>query len=373
MTRHILVLFFLMIAVFDAIAGYDSNSLIEKLRWGLPADAWRYHEGYTAKGNFIRISSRVGKDVFTGLVEGMRVYENPSLKGKAYILNNVLIKDEEQRLLCSYDKKDGANFVLDKLLICDNFCRNLTLFERKTLSRNNQSKKNIGISTYSSLLLTDTYSSCKINFDGFIKNYILEDGPDKDNISEYLTRMSPNVISGESLYLRTKDTDLKKKYVVLEVEGRDYYLDISFCEKISVCRIVNIENSEYERDQERLKKLKENKSFWRMNFLIKNLKPCVLKKNKECIKKFFPKAVSDNEDLDGENQFKKLVFDDDFFKELEACLDYKNLLPHLRAFRGVNKACVFNESETTEYYLLKIDYPESVRFGSDIPVYVIEK
>ncbi|MFA5584052.1 MAG: hypothetical protein WDA09_07540, partial [Bacteriovoracaceae bacterium] len=74
----------------------------------------------------------------------------------------------------------------------------------------------------------------------------------------------------------------------------------------------------------------------------------------------------------GEYPYEELVIDDEFLRELLACLDYESLLPHLLAFRGINKACIFNSFNIGENYLLKIDYPEAVRFNSDSAIYLIK-
>ncbi|MFA5583172.1 MAG: hypothetical protein WDA09_03075, partial [Bacteriovoracaceae bacterium] len=59
---------------------------------------------------------------------------------------------------------------------------------------------------------------------------------------------------------------------------------------------------------DRLEKIKKEKSFARLNILIKDLKPCVLKKDKDCIKKFFPKPVSKQDALMyGEYPYEELV------------------------------------------------------------------
>jgi len=346
----------------------------ESLRWILPADAWQNSEGYLAKGYYFRISSDVKGRRYLGGVEGIRMYENSEFKGEAYTITYGWIKDHNSKNICENDNSYQQNYKIEQVLECDNFCHGISENTRRDLFNNRKHNIFPDIPTYQNILSRMSFESCKINIKGFSKSYSTDHGPEKDDVSYSMTNFFRDLDWGTNFYLKTDDTDFKKGYITLKDKDKNYYLDVRFCLKDpQFCRFVNIEKSEYERDLERLEKIKKEKSFARLNTLIKELRPCVLKKDKECIKKFFPKPVSKQQALiNGEYPYEELVIDDEFLKELEACLDYKSLLPHLLAFRGINKACIFNSFEIGENYLLKIDYPEAVRFSSDSPIYLIK-
>ncbi|MFA5583229.1 MAG: hypothetical protein WDA09_03365 [Bacteriovoracaceae bacterium] len=362
-----------LFAVSLGILGKDAGPSNESLRWILPADGWRESEGYLAKGHYFRISSDVGGRRYRGGVEGIKIYENPELKESPYIITYSWLMDKDSKILCDNKSRYTPNYKTSQIFVCDNFCRKISESWRKNLI-SNVNEGGVATPTYHSELNRTSFGNCKIRIDGYSKIYSTDNGPENDDISYSLTHFFRDLDWGTNFYLKTDDTDFKKGYITLKDKDKKYYLDVRFCLKDpQFCRFVNIEKSEYERDLERLEKIKKEKSFARLNTLIKELRPCVLKKDKECIKKFFPKPVSKQQALiNGEYPYEELVIDDEFLKELEACLDYKSLLPHLLAFRGINKACIFNSFEIGENYLLKIDYPEAVRFSSDSPVYLIK-
>lgn len=62
---------------------------------------------------------------------------------------------------------------------------------------------------------------------------------------------------------------------------------------------------------------------------------------------------------------------------MKACLDYKSLLPHLMASRGINKVCIFNyrdvveKIDKAEIKLLNVTYPEAIRISWGWKIYMM--
>jgi hypothetical protein len=85
-----------------------------------------------------------------------------------------------------------------------------------------------------------------------------------------------------------KVPEIGDKYAEVSMNGRIYYMDLSFCLKNPAqCKFYNKRYSDYEERWIKMKKHQEKKDLATLNFLIKHLKPCVEKKDKECIQKFF--------------------------------------------------------------------------------------
>src|SRR5690554_8060376 len=91
-----LILLFISLSVL----GKGEKISEKSLRWILPADAWQESEGYLAKGYYFRISSDVGGRRYLGGVEGIKIYEEPELKGNFSIITYKWISDrsEERRV-----------------------------------------------------------------------------------------------------------------------------------------------------------------------------------------------------------------------------------------------------------------------------------
>lgn len=171
--------------------------------------------------------------------------------------------------------------------------------------------------------------------------------------------------------LRFISIDEKKKTAELSVNDKVMYVDIRKCfDRKDLCSIVDYKHSHYELDWIKLQKVKENKSDEILNYFIKNLLPCVEKKNRKCIASFF---ISSTDDKDAKTENwggNKVTVSDEEVEELRYCLRYDSILPHGYAFRGKNKACIINRyfmtnelgpgrgADTTK--LIAIEYPESL-------------
>src|SRR5690606_18091594 len=268
-----------------SVLGKGEKISEKSLRWILPADAWQESEGYLAKGYYFRISSDVGGRRYLGGVEGIKIYEEPELKGNFSIITYKWISDKNNKSLCEYSRNLKQKYDTEQLLVCDNFCRKIDEEEKDFLLSRTEDGSQSYIPTFQTLLSRVSFDSCKIKFNTFTKVYSTDNGPEKDDVSYVATNRFRDLDWETNFYLKTDDTDFKKGYITLKDKDKNYYLDVRFCLKDpQFCRFVNIEKSEYERDLERLEKIKKEKSFARLNTLIKELRPCVLKKDKECIK-----------------------------------------------------------------------------------------
>ena len=338
----------------------------DDLRWNLPADAWPYIKGYTAKGHFLRITTRNVSITDKDLVKGIKLFVTPNLKGEHYILTYSSINDSKGEVICNGQRPFEEVRSYRELLVCDSFCSGVR--GPKYGCKNYEPLKVILFDSY---LKSGLYGDCEIQLDGFIKNYLDRNGPDKDIISETIPYMSQNTDSATNFYLKTDDTNLEKGYVKLDISGKSYYLDTSFCQKNSHCIFIDIDKSEYEKEMEKLKVIKEKKNFGPLNRFIEELKPCVVKKDKECIKKFFPKPVSElDAEIDGVYPYPEFDIDDEIISELMACLDYESLLPHLLAMKGIKKVCLIQLPDISGMSVLMVDYPEAVRYRDDFPIHV---
>ncbi|MFA5583672.1 MAG: hypothetical protein WDA09_05610 [Bacteriovoracaceae bacterium] len=173
------------------------------------------------------------------------------------------------------------------------------------------------------------------------------------------------------------------------MNGKPHYIDIRGCKKNpKMCAEVNIEFSDYEKDWIAMKKHQKNKDIGYLNVLIEELKPCVVKRDIPCIQKYF----LDEEDKGDYYEYTNYVFpniaadNEVLLKELEACLDYDKLLPHLMGTRGIDRVCIWTGRQTgpldektlkteqdkreNKILIMGVSFPEAVRIsGADYPIY----
>lgn len=342
----------------------------ENLRWILPADAWIHKKTYLKKGKFYKISSYHNLDV----------YKTSALKGEPiYVVKEGTIYEGSHNVCgdTTYQLKD-INY--SEIFECvDSSCHRLNLTEISSTELQKKKIKSLGIEYWNAenMLNFEKYTKCTAKIDDVISYYVWD--RNRDSIYDFVSRatrdsMKPNI------YLRTVGIDKDKNYVEVLINDKKYYVDIRECkEHPENCNEVDIKFSDYEKDWIRLKKHQEKKDLYGMNYLIKNLKPCVEKKDKVCIKKFFPDPVKHSYLPDSYMGYEipSIEVNDELVKELEACLDYKNLLPHLMASRGINKACIFNyrdrvdKIDESEIMLLNVTYPEAVRISWGTEIYMV--
>lgn len=341
----------------------------EDLRWNLPADAWPYIKGYTAKGHYLRIASKTRKIEDKDLVNGIKLFVNPNLKGEHYLLTYSNVQDSEGKIICNGQLPFEEVQSHKELLVCDSFCSQV----RPSGSPCKKSEP-LKVILFDSYLKSGLYGDCEVQPEGFIKLYLDRNGSDNDNIGETIPYKSQNTDFSTNYYLKTEDKNLLKGHVSINIKEKKYYLDTSFCQKNSICTFIDIDKSEYEKEMEKLAIIKEKKNFGPLNLFIKELKPCVVNKDKKCIKKFFPKPVTEMEaEIDGVYLYEEVDIDDELISELLACLDYESLLPHMLAMRGIKKACLMKLPDIGGENLLMVDYPEAVRYREDFPILLKKK
>jgi hypothetical protein len=390
MTNSFLIALFFIFISFSADSD-DSKYLkdipeptLENLRWAIPADRWSMSDGYTKKGKFFRISSfllKPGEKARSLLY----VYENPDLKGSPYVVGPRSITQNNGSDLCKSSKIKKDYISMEDVAYCRSSCISPRTYVKANLSEPDPFWER----RYKSLLSQNIYSSCPIPLKIFTKYYDSSKGPDLD--LNDIVRDAPRSRISTNYYFEDFRVDYGKGYVETEANGKKYYVDIRFCkEHPDYCRFVKIEQSDYEKDWIRLKKHQENKDLDILNVFIAELKPCVLKKDLACIKKYFIDPVKDAYLADEyyELNYPKITLDEEFLKELEVCLDYNQLLPHLRGMRGINKVCKFNlkldyklgsdltkkQEQRDGIFMMGVDYPESLRVSDTFQeIYYIKK
>lgn len=340
----------------------------ENFRWLVPADAWRYKQKHLLKGKYFKISS----------IKELNVYDNPSFNNSPlYILKGSIYKGNKD--LCEgipYKRTKLTNF-LDCMHA---FCKELELTLPLEKSKNYRKYSLNEYSDAEYLLNVEKYSKCLVDMDYMSRLYI-RDNSDEDSIYNYVTR-SKQVTYRLNHYLKSVGIDKDKNYLEVLVNGVKHYVDIRACKKTPEnCKEVDIKFSDYEKDWIKLKKHQEKKDLYGMNYLIANLRPCVEKRDVACIKKFFPDPVKDDYLTDWYigYEMSEVKVDDELINELKACLDYKNVLPHLYASRGINKACIFhfrdsaNKIDKSDIKLLNVTYPEAVRIEEGDSVFLFSE
>jgi hypothetical protein len=187
-------------------------------------------------------------------------------------------------------------------------------------------------------------------------------------------------------YVANIDKDFKasdNKFIFIPVLKRQSSnsFEISFSNNSKIINPISIHPeyvskhlSEIEKLEENLARHKKAKDLPVLNNMISDLLPCVKKRDGKCTEKFF---LSDEElskedisvafgDFERGGGYKKQVIDEEAFKELEACLSYSSLLPHLKALKGINKVCVFVDRPSSYPRGINrkfdhITYPEAIR------------
>jgi hypothetical protein len=365
-----------------------SESFQDHMRWAISSDYWRHYQPYTEKGHFFRISSELGEKKL-GNKDYIAIYKTPDLTGKFFKVNpDRVYLDEKERCLRPPMEPD---YSVEDIFRCQGSCQKTGI--NKMSSHFIDKFKNGDDSLYDVRykgILRKSYEDCNVKFDIFIKYFKRDRNPEDESVYEALSGSAGDHVP--SYYFRTSDTDLDKGYVEIEANSKKYYVDARDCKKDPrFCKFIDIKESDYENDQTRLKEHQEKKDIYILNVLLNELKPCVQKKDLKCIKKYFVTPTSHNYLVERQGyMYPNVSLDEDFLKELSACLDYDKLLPHLLGTRGVNKVCMFlrrgdfsfredkkrSDQSKREYtFLIGIDYPEAMRLSEfwETLYYVKEK
>lgn len=327
----------------------------ENLRWLMTVDRWSSADEYVTKGKYLSLASRF-EDNVNGRIEDFSwdAFETKDLSGKwAYSFSALDIKfsNGEQ---CDDPRIEFHIPGIDKYLEC-NF---LSCELRKMNSAiTKEIRPNVKENWYKFGKDKKFLGRCPLTF-----GFVIGDVGGKNGLN-----------------FRYRNVNLDKYIAEIDISGKSHFLNLDKCKRnMEWCDVVDIQFSRYEKDWIKLKKHQEKKDITELNDLIQYLLPCVKKRNEMCVRKYF---VSKNDIIipEGSGNYTDhavppsyynftLNLNEEMYKELEACLNYKNLLPHLYGTRGIKKVCVFNkhfdlvkappEGKTK---LIAVTFPEGVR------------
>ena len=353
----------------------------ETIRWNMPADIWLSGvPAYLMKGKLFRVDEIEG-------VRGVSIFDNPKLTGESFqVVTNLQIEKKGQSVCKNFPYERGEYKAEDAFICFRYSCQSI---KETSSEKKNEFYGKSGDDSNRLTLPERFYGNCPYKLD-FYYHFFLVGAEEKTIYTAFEADIDDNTQS--SLYFRYEDIDKEGNYLVVNVNGKKHYADIRRCKKNpSKCGKVDIEYSEFERDWMKMKQHQKNKDLDDLNLLIKELKPCVVKRDIACIKKYVANKETDEGMEHGEYFYKALEINErseDLFKELEACLSYDKLLPHLYGMRGIDKVCIFQSRLTgpspekariEEKYgkwlmrIMGVAYPEAVRIKSPYDFYYIKK
>ena len=208
--------------------------------------------------------------------------------------------------------------------------------------------------------------------------------------SDYLTFFKENGLGGvkfdkDGLLIGIQGLNRvsNKAKLILRDNKDDYYIDLSPCLGAgNKCDLLTIKSSLWERRVLRLANEPTGKDNPTLNFYIKNVKPCVLKKDKACIGKY----MLGHQDLKDKKyarffKDKKETLTSSDLEELESCLNYDSFIPGEPGYKGKKSYCIlnvwFDEKESSKIFDGKQEIPKFIVFdhiasaisylGSDAP------
>ncbi|MFA5583169.1 MAG: hypothetical protein WDA09_03060 [Bacteriovoracaceae bacterium] len=350
----------------------------ENIRWNIPADAWRSSVGgHSAKGKLFRFEASFDEGYESS------VYANKELEGEPLKPTTAPYYLYKKKAYCT----GGIGWKPDPSKNIYYQCNRYSCLQfSKEMYSGFSFNTNYG--SYSAFLLDPKVmnrENCPYKMEYYVKAYY----PDDDSKTIYHALDSPITGADRSydFYFRYEGIDKDRNYLEVKVNDKIHYLDIRACKKNPKrCEEVNIEFSDYEKDWIAMKKHQKNKDLEVLNIMIKELKPCVLKRDIPCMKKFL--ATKENEPGLAES-YKDYVYpviekdNDVLFKELEACLDYDKLLPHLYGTRGIDRVCMIGDlkkksltkEEIQKMYkrgelrIMGVAFPEAVRIGGSDDIF----
>lgn len=351
--------FLIFCLVINTFAFGEENPSLEELRWSLPLDLWSRKQEILLKGQYFRISDTNKRE--------LSIYRSP-------------IRSKEPDMKVNFFK---LTFLREgKVLFC-----NMGFPEQKLTKKAYEcgyryckpylGSESVPVAEYAFLkwdYYTSKNKSCPLNLsDTLTYSHFKE----RDNHSIY-------TLSSESFF-NIKFQSIEEDFLKVKIGDTNFYIDIGFCkEQKGICEVVNYDKSLYEYALLRLEEHKKKKDLPVLNFLIETLLPCVKKRDLNCVKKYFVTEADNNpEQFDVSNyEFKKKIsLSEDDWKELEACLNYDNLLPHYIATLGLKRVCIFQgplnsalveprKKDLAGLKIMDIAYPEAVRLKSSYSVYL---
>lgn len=368
-----LITFTILFSVEFAFSSMDIPNLdANTARWLMPADSWEFREQHSLKGRFFRISKPDSADV------SFDIFKDSALDGKPeFTFSNGGLRKDNKHVCENRSPYKRYSSEKDVILQCFMFFCSTDI---------DKGAHEAGIFSDSEYLLNveKFEPKCSHKLDFASKRYAYE--KNKDSIYDVLP-FSQNTDYGVNYYfpfLGATSTALQ-----VNINGSTYYLSLSTCKNKAIsCEEVSIDQSDFEKDYARLETNRTRNDGQYFKQLISELLPCVKRRDEKCISKFFPQSEDElaRFDLPPWIKFQKVKIDEDLLTELEACLDYKSLLPHHLASKGNKKVCILNYKADVPYknsgkgkemvkslQIVNVTYPEAVRIGEKEAIYHLMK
>lgn len=346
------VFIFLLLSTFvlannKEISAFEKEALkdlpaptVENLRWNLEPERWFWKDEYLMKGKYYKVPLDKGNDMSTRLI---KVFSNKELKGKP------LFRVQNQYTIYYGDEKKSCDVPFNEKLSKPKYylqCRVGYCVKVK----DDGGREIADMYHLKRKRLREDPQECLYKVDVVTVSKGSIDVPPPPQNSSY------NVFKYISV-------DPVGQYLEILVNDKPAYLDIRHCKNLQYrvkCGELHLAMSEYEKAWIELKKVQKEKSHKMLNLSLEKVLPCVKKRDKACVQKYFmTKEMLESVD----DWFVKTEFTEDTFKELEACLKYESLLPHQLATRGIKKACIF-EFDTTGLIFQNVTYPEAIGGGA---------
>lgn len=286
----------------------------ESIQWNVRPVDWKYSDGYTFKGKVFVIKTRVDRNeavdphvypvkyntVTFELKTPLDIFPTKELKGQPiFQIKDGLFKDNVK--ICY---KDNSKFSIGLLSFPDN-------------------------------------KECTYKL-----NYSLWDG-------------------GYAHTFKFSQLNLKESWLEILIHDENYYLDISVCKTTPLlCKIEDRKYNQLEIDWVNLVKNRIQQNSLMLDYFIEKLKPCLKEKNKNCIDTYIVDELEAKKSETGEGEplpYRSLPYEK-ILEELSECLDYDKLLPHLKATRGKDYICIFNDGSNT----ISVGLPSDLDISSPI-------
>lgn len=325
----------------------------ENIRWMIPADGWRESAAYKMKKFFYVF----GKGVPLKFYNSSNFKEKPlyelTLGWNEFVGKNLTCKKNIRPLPSCKKTKTvcGYQFCTEAIQ-----CREFQKFQSPSSFYRSKRKK---------------ISKDECNLPFIISTYNVRDR------KAYL---------GEPGHLYIPLDEIDEAKGTGSLTWKDQKLFINFKEFGEGSEPYNIQFSHWEQQWIDMKKHQEKKDLPELNYFIKNLLPCVKKKDISCVKSYFfnEEQLKGGPwgDFDRGDGNRPQEITAETLNELEACLSYDSLLPHLLALKGKEKVCIpyegFNyfhlDKEFPNMIMDHLGFPEAVRYSiSDIFIPVYDK
>lgn len=297
------------------------NPSLEEMRWNIPPADWNYKDEYFIKGKYFKIKYEmqyIEKREDGQQVRSFNIYSDPNMKSPILLgvsASESLYQDNKE--ICRAES-NIENKYSEKYYECrDGGCA--------IYSKPGRKKNIVSIQDLTLEIRKSTSEPCPIAVDYVHVQHFTK--PDEGSFSLF----------------KYKNISSDKKSVEITINNKPAYLDIRKCkwntdEPSKSCEVVDFPKTKYEENLLALENTRKNKNHTNLNRAIALLGPCLVSKNVKCVEKYMTREG------ETDTKFVETKINADIFAELEACLDYRNLLAHQLASRGLKKACIFNES-----------------------------